>query len=316
VKGWLPVLLAVAAGAAAAQAYPARPVKLIVPFPPGGGNDFIARFVARRLAPALGQPVMVENKPGAGGTIGIEAGLKAAPDGYTLTLISSAYTITPHLYQLHYDPLADIAPIIQMSRGPLLAVVNPSVPANNVQELIALAKSKPGTLNFASSGQGSTIHLAAELFALRAGIRMNHIPYKGTNQALTDTIGGQVDLYFSSTAAAIPQIHAGKLRALAATSAERLAAEPTIPTLAESGLPGYEVILWHGLAGPKGLPRAVIDRINAEVSAVVKSTDAAEQLQTDGVMPMRSTPGELGVTLRREIELWRKVIQDAGIKLQ
>src|SRR4051794_2312595 len=180
VRRWLAVLLFLAS-AAAAQTYPARPVKIVVPFPPGGGNDFIARFVAQRLAPSLGQPVIVENKPGAGGTIGNEAGLKAPPDGYTLTLVSSAYTITPHLYKLHYDPLADIAPIIQMSRGPLLAVVNPSVPANNVQELIALAKSKPGTLNFASSGQGSTIHLAAELFALRAGIRMNHIPYKGTN---------------------------------------------------------------------------------------------------------------------------------------
>jgi tripartite-type tricarboxylate transporter receptor subunit TctC len=315
VTRWLAVLLLVAT-AAFAQPYPAKPVKIVVPFPPGGGNDFIARFVAQRLAPALGQQVIVENKPGAGGTIGIEAGLKAPPDGYTLTLISSAYTITPHLYKLHYDALADIAPIIQMSRGPLLAVVNPSVPAKNVQELVALAKAKPGSLNFASSGQGSTIHLAAELFALRAGIKMNHVPYKGTNQALTDTIGGQVDLYFSSTAAAIPHIRAGKLRVLAVTSAERLAAEPAIATLAESGLPGYEVILWHGLAGPKGLPRAIIDRINAEVGALIKSKDAAEQLQTDGVMPMRSTPEELQATLKKEIELWRKVIRDAGITLQ
>jgi tripartite-type tricarboxylate transporter receptor subunit TctC len=315
VKRWLALLL-LAATAALAQSYPAKPVKIVVPFPPGGGNDFIARFVAQRLAPALGQPVMVENKPGAGGTIGIEAGLKAPADGYTLTLISSGYTITPHLYKLHYDPLADIAPIIQMSRGPLVAVVNPAVPAKTVQELIALAKSKPGSINFASSGQGSTIHLAAELFALRAGIKLNHVPYKGTNQALTDTIGGQTDLYFSSTAAAIPQIHAGKLRALAVTSAERLAAEPAIPTMAQSGLPGYEVILWHGLAGPKGLPRAIVERINAEVGAVVQSKDAAEQLQTDGVMPMRSTPEELHATLRTEIELWRKVIHDAGITLQ
>ena len=314
-KRWLAVLLLVAT-AAFAQSYPAKPVKIVVPFPPGGGNDFIARFVAQRLAPALGQQVIVENKPGAGGTIGIEAGLKAPPDGYTLTLISSAYTITPHLYKLHYDPLGDISPIIQMSRGPLLAVVNPAVPARTVQEVIALAKAKPGALNFASSGQGSTIHLAAELFALRAGIKMNHIPYKGTNQALTDTIGGQVDLYFSSTAAAIPQVRAGKLRALAVTSSERLAAEPAIPTMAESGLLGYEVILWHGLAGPKGLPRPIVERINAEVSALVKLKETADQLQTDGVMPMRSTPEELHATLKKEIELWRKVIHDAGITLQ
>jgi tripartite-type tricarboxylate transporter receptor subunit TctC len=315
VKRWVALVFFIAT-TAVAQTYPAKPVKLVVPFPPGGGNDFIARFVAQRLAPALGQPVVVENKPGAGGTIGIEAGLKSPPDGYTLTLISSAYTITPHLYKLHYDPVGDLAPIIQMSRGPLLAVVNPAVPAKSAQELIALARAKPGTLNFASSGQGSTIHLAAELFALRAGIRMNHVPYKGTNQALTDTIGGQVELYFSSTAAAIPQIRAGKLRALAVTSAERLAAEPAIPTLAESGLPGYEVILWHGLAGPKGLPRATIERINAEVGALLQSKDAVEQLQTDGVMPMRSTPEELHATIRKEIDLWRKVIHEAGITLQ
>ena len=313
---WLALLLAAVWSAAAAQTYPAKPVKIVVPFPPGGGNDFIARFVAQRLTPALGQQVIVENKPGAGGTIGVEAGLKAPPDGYTLTLISSAYTITPHLYKLHFDPLADIAPIIQMSRGPLVAVVHPSVPAKSVHELIAVARAKPGTLNFASSGQGSTIHLAAELFAIRAGIKMNHVPYKGTSQALTDTIGGQVDLYFSSTAAAIPHIRSGKLRALGVTTAERMAAEPLIPTLAESGLPGYEVILWHGLAGPKGLPRAIVDRINAEVSALVKLKETADQLQTDGVAPMRSSPEELHATIRKEIETWRKVIHDAGITLQ
>jgi len=302
--------------AAFAQPYPSRPVKIVVPFPPGGGNDFIARFVAQRLTPALGQQVIVENKPGAGGIIGVEAGLKAPPDGYTLTLISSAYTITPHLYRLQFDPLADIAPIIQMSRGPLVAVVHPAVPARNARELIELARREPGRLNFASSGQGSTIHLAAELFAMRAGIKMNHIPYKGTSQALTDTIGGQVDLYFSSTAPAIPHIRSGKLRALGVTTAERIAAEPAIPTLAEAGLPGYEVILWHGLAGPKGLPRAIVDRINAEVSALVQLKETADQLQTDGVAPMRSTPEELQATIRKEIEMWRKVIHDAKITLQ
>ena len=204
---------------ALAQNYPAKPVRIIVPFAPGGGSDFIGRFIAQRLTDSFGKQVIVENKPGAGGVLGIEQGVKSAPDGYTLVLIASSYTVNPAIYKLSFDPVGDITPIIQLSQGPLLVVVRPSLPAKNLKELIALAKSKPGQINFASSGQGSVIHLATELFDTMAGFQMNHIPYKGTGPALTDTIGGQTDVFFSSTATAMPHVQAGKLRALAVTTA-------------------------------------------------------------------------------------------------
>lgn len=297
-----------------AQSYPARPVKIIVAFPPGGGNDFIARFIAQRLTTALGQQFIVENKPGAGGSIGFEAGVKSPPDGYTLTLISSSYTINPSLYKLRFDPIADITPIIQISQGPLLVVVHPALAVKNVRELIALAKAKPGQLNFASPGPGSTTHLATELFASMAGIRMTHVPYKGTGPALTDTLAGQTNVLFATASSALPHARAGKLRAIAVTTTKRLAAEPDIPTVAESGVEGYEVVLWHGLIGPKGLPRAVVDRVNSEIALVLKDKQSAEQLQTDGVSPAGGTPEQLLATIKREVEVWRKVVAEAGVK--
>jgi tripartite-type tricarboxylate transporter receptor subunit TctC len=299
-----------------AQPYPNKPVKIIVPFAPGGGNDFIARFIAQRLTTALGQPVVVENRPGGGGSIGVDAGLKLPADGYSLTLISSAYTVHPSLYKLKFDPINDITPIIQISQGPLVLVVNPALPAKNVQELIALAKSRPGKLNFASSGQGSTIHLAAELFASMAGVKMSHIPYKGTGPALADTISGQTDLYFSSAGSALPHVRSGRLRALGVTGTQRLAAEPDIAPIAESGLPGYEVILWHALAGPKGLPPAITERINLEVNKILKLKETAELLQSDGVSPAGGTPEQLQTRIAREIGVWRKVISEAGIRAE
>src|SRR3954471_20487345 len=226
-----------------AQTYPTKPVRIIVPFAPGGGSDFIGRFIAQRLTDSLGKQVIVENKPGAGGLLGVEQGVKAAPDGYTLILIASSYTVNPAIYKMNFDPVADITPIIQLSQGPLLVVTRPSLPVKSLKELIALAKSKPGQINFASSGQGSVIHLATELFDTMAGVKMNHIPYKGTGPALTDTIGGQTDVFFSSTATAMPQVQAGKLRALAVTTAKRIPALPDVPTVAESGVKGYDVIL-------------------------------------------------------------------------
>src|SRR5712691_368865 len=265
--------------AAIAQQYPTKPVRIIVPFAPGGGSDFIARFMAQRLTDALGRQMIVENKPGAGGVLGIEAGIKSPPDGYTLTLIASSYTVNPAIYKLNFDPLNDITPIIQMSQGPLLVVVRPSLPVKTVKELIALAKSKPGQINFASSGQGSVIHLATELFDSMAGIKMNHIPYKGTGPALTDTLGGQTDIFFSSTATAMPHVQAGKLRAIAVTTAKRIAALPNVPTVSESGVKGYDVVLWHGLIGPKGLPRPIVERISAEATKALKLKDTGEQLQ-------------------------------------
>jgi len=306
--------LAAVMAPAGAQKYPAKPVRIVVPFAPGGGSDFIARFTAQRLTEGLGAQVIVENKPGAGGMLGIEQGVKSPPDGYTLTLIASSYTVNPSIYKFSFDPVADITPIIQLSQGPLLVVVRPSLPAKSLQDLIALAKAKPGQVNFASSGQGSVIHMATELFQTTAGIKMNHIPYKGTGPALTDTIGGQTDVFFSSTATAVPHVQAGKLRALAVTSAKRIAALPNVPTVMESGVKGYEVILWHGLIGPKGLPRPIVERINAEATKTLKLKETAEQLQNDGVAPAGGTPEQFHEQIRKEIGVWRKVATDAGVK--
>jgi tripartite-type tricarboxylate transporter receptor subunit TctC len=310
------LVFAAAAVPALAQNYPAKPVRIIVPFAPGGGSDFIGRFIAQRLTDSLGKQVIVENKPGAGGVLGIEQGVKSAPDGYTLVLIASSYTVNPAIYKLGFDPVGDITPIIQLSQGPLLVVVRPSLPAKNLKELIALAKSKPGQINFASSGQGSVIHLATELFDTMAGVKMNHIPYKGTGPALTDTIGGQTDVFFSSTATAMPHVQAGKLRALAVTTAKRIPALPNVPTVAEAGVPGYDVVLWHGLIGPKGMPREIVARVNAEATKALKLKETAQQLQNDGVAPAGGTPEEFGATIKKEIGMWRKVVTDAGVKVE
>jgi len=299
-----------------AQQYPTKPVRIIVPFAPGGGSDFIARFMAQRLTETLGSQVIVENKPGAGGVLGIELGVKAPPDGYTLTLIASSYTVNPSVYKLNFDPVSDVTPIIQLSQGPLLVVVNPSVPVKTIKELIALAKSKPGEVTFASSGQGSVIHLATELFNTMAGTKMNHIPYKGTGPALTDTLAGQTNVFFSSTANAMPHVKAGKLRAVAVTTAKRIPALPEVPTVAESGVAGYDVVLWHGLIGPKNLPRAVVDRINGEVTKSLRLKETAEQLQNDGVAPAGGTPEQFAAQIKLEIGIWRKVAAAAGVKAE
>jgi tripartite-type tricarboxylate transporter receptor subunit TctC len=299
-----------------AQPYPSKPIRIVVPFAPGGGSDFIARFMAQKLSAGLGQQVIVENKPGAGGMLGIDAGVKSPPDGYTLTLIASSYTVNPSIYKFTFDPVSDITPIIQLSQGPLLIVVKPSLPVKTTKDLIALAKAKPGTVNFASSGQGSVIHMATELFDSMAGIKMNHIPYKGTGPALTDTIGGQTDVFFSSTATALPHVHSGKLRAIAVTTAKRIPALPDVPTVAESGVPGYDVVLWHGLIGPKGLPRPIVERISAEASKALKLKETGEQLQNDGVAPAGGTPEQFAAQIKKEIGVWRKVAAAAGVKAE
>jgi tripartite-type tricarboxylate transporter receptor subunit TctC len=299
-----------------AQQYPVKPVKIIVAFPPGGGNDFIARFIAQRLSASLGQQFIVENRAGAGGTIGVEMGIKAAPDGYTLTLISNSYTVNPSLYKIRFDPVAGITPIIQISQGPYLIVVHPSLPVRNINQLLEIARTRPEQINFASSGQGSVAHLATELFASMAGFKLNHVPYRGTGPALTDTIAGQTNAMFGSVATTLPYVRAGRLRALAVTTPRRLAAEPDIPTVTESALPGYEAILWHGLIGPKGLPSAIVDRVNAEVTTILKLKETADQLQNDGVSPAGGSPEEFRAAIRKEIALWRKVVQQAGVKAE
>jgi tripartite-type tricarboxylate transporter receptor subunit TctC len=312
----LSVLLAIAAPVSQAQPYPSKPVRIIVPFAPGGGSDFIARFMAQRLTAGLGTQVIVENKPGAGGVIGIEQGIRSPADGYTLVLIASSYTVNPSVYKLNFDPVADITPIVQMSQGPLLVVVHPSVPVKTAKDLIAMAKAKPGELNFATPGQGSVIHMATEYFDNMAKIKMNHVPYKGTGPALTDTVAGQTQVLFSSTATALPHVKSGRLKAIGVTTAKRIPALPDVPTVMESGLPGYEVVLWHGLIGPKGLPKDVVARISAEVNKALKLKETAEQLQSDGVSPAGGTPDQFGTQIRKEIEVWRKVAADAGVKAE
>jgi len=299
-----------------AQDYPTKPIRVIVPFAPGGGSDFIARFMAQRLSGLLGKPFVIENKPGAGGNLGTEQGVRAAADGYTLTLIASSYTVNPAIHKLNFDPVTEVTPIIQLSRGPLLVLVNPSLGASTLQDLIAMAKKKPGEIMYASSGQGSIIHAATELFNLKAGIKMIHVPYRGTGPALTDTLAGQTQVFFSSAATALPHVQSGTLKALAVTTAKRLPALPNVPTVAEAGLPGYEVDLWHGLIAPKGLPRTIVDKINKAANESLTLKDTAEKLATDGVAPAGGTPEQFMATIRKEIDLWKKLAADGVIKAE
>jgi tripartite-type tricarboxylate transporter receptor subunit TctC len=322
VRSWLRRLAAVtflalaAAPAAHADAYPNRPIKLIVTFVPGGGADVIGRYIAQGLTKALGQQVIVENKPGAGGLIGIDSGLAAPADGYTFTLISSSYTVNPSLYKLKFDPVAGITPIVQVSRGPMLVVVNPALPVKSLADLVQLAKSKPDSLNFASSGQGSILHLAAEMFNASAGIKMTHVPYKGGGAALTDLVGNQVDVYFGATASALPHVKANRLRALAVTTPDRIAALPDVPTIAESGYPGYDATLWYGLIGPKGLPPAIVERINREVNKVLADEATPVKLAIDGAVPAGGSPQKFKAIIEKEIGVWNKIVTKLGVKLE
>lgn len=305
------------AGVARAQSWPLRPIRLIVPFATGGGSDFIGRFMAQRLGQSLGQPVVVENRPGAGSTLGIEMVVKSPADGHTFGLIASSYTVTPSLYKLRFDPVADITPVIQFSQGPMLVVVPKSLPVSSFADLLALARAKPGTLNYASAGQGSITHLACALFADMAGVQMTHIPYKGTGPALTDTISGQTQLFFSSTATALPHVQSGALRALAVTTRERLSTLAAVPTIAESGLPAYDVPLWHGMIGPAGIEPAIIARLVAESRRTLSLRETAEQLAQDGVAPApEGSPEQFRQRIRTEIEQWRGVISRAGVRLE
>ena len=303
------------AGGAIAQTYPSKPIRVIVGAAPGGGTDFVARLMANKLTEALGQQVIVENRAGAGSSLGYEAGVRAPPDGYTLIMISPSYVINPSLYPLKFDAVNDYTPIIPVARGPYIVVVHPSLPAKNVRELIALAKARPGQIVYGSSGQGAIVHLTTELFLYMAGVQMTHVPYKGGGPAMTDLIAGQIQLVFATSQVGFPQAKAGRLRALAVTTPERIAAEPQLPTVTESGLPGYEVTNWHALIGPKAIPRAIVERLNAEMTKILGQKDMAERLQGDGVSPAGGTPEQLFAQIRKEIEQWRQVVTRAGIKI-
>ena len=308
-------VFAVSATPALAQQYPVKPVRIVIPFAPGGGTDFIARIMAQKLTESWGQQVIPDNRPGAGGTVGAELGAKAPPDGYTLTMLAGSYGVNPALYKLNFDPVNDIQPVIQIAKGPILVVVHPSMPVKTIKDLIALAKARPGQINYASSGQGSILHMATEHFSSMAGVRMNHIPYKGTGPAITDTVAGQTTLLFGSIATTLPQVKNGRLRAVAVTTMQRLAAQPEIPTVHESGLPNYDVTNWHGLMAPRGTPRPIVDKINADVTRIISQKDMEEKLMSDGVSPSGGSPELFSQILAKEIALWKKVAAQAKVKV-
>ena len=300
---------------AVAQQYPAKPVRIVVPFAPGGGSDFTARLMATKLSERLGQSFIVENRPGAGGNTGAETVVRSAPDGYTLLLISASYTVNPSVYKMTFDSINDITPIIRLSGGPYVVAVHPSVPANTLAELVALARKEPGKLAFGSSGSGSVMHVSTEYFLDSAGIKVLHIPYKGTGPALQDTLGGQIQLIFGAVPTTLPHVKAGKLRALAVTTQKRIGAAPEIPTIAESGYPDYEVINWHGLVAPKGLSADIVDRLNREINTQLRSEDFKKVLANDGLEPVGGTPAEFAEVLKKEAARWAKVVKQARIKI-
>jgi tripartite-type tricarboxylate transporter receptor subunit TctC len=308
-------VLALAAGVVQSQQYPTKPVRIIAPFAPGGGTDFIARLIAQKLTERLGQQVIVENKPGAGGNLGAEFAVKSAPDGYTLLLVAGSYTVNPSLYKLSFDPVNDITPIIQLSQGPFVVAVHPSVPANNLKELIELARRQPDKLSYASAGSGSITHLASELFLDMAKIKIVHIPYKGTGPALNDTIAGSTQLIFGSVSTTLQFIKSGRLRGLAVTTPKRIPALPDLPTVAEAAVPGYQVVLWHGLVAPKGVPPPIVDRLNREANEVLKAKEMEDLLATDGVAPAGGTSEQFRAVIKADIERWRGVVKQANIKV-
>ena len=313
------ILVAVAligcASTAGAQPYPAKAIRLVVAVAPGGGTDFVARLMGNKLGEALSQQVIVENRPGAGSTIGFEFGMKAAPDGYTLTMISPSYAINPSLYPIKFDAATDYTPVILVARGPYVLVVHPSLPAHTTRELVALAKARPGQITYGSSGQGAVVHLTTELFLYKAGVQMTHVPYKGGGPAMTDLIAGQIQVVFATSQVGLPQVKAGRLRALAVSTPERIPAEPQLPTIAESGVPGYEVTNWHGLIGPKGMPRPVVERLHDEMAKILKLKEMETRLQADGMWPAGGPTERLSEQISKEIEQWRQVVVRAGVKI-
>jgi len=309
------VLAALAAGTSFSQNYPTKPVRIIAPFAPGGGTDFIARLLAQKLTERLGQQVIVENKPGAGGNLGAEFAVKSPPDGYTLLLIAGSYTVNPSLYKLSFDPVNDISPIVQLSQGPFVVAVHPSVQAKTLPELIDYARKEPDKFSYASAGSGSITHLASELFLEMAKIRMVHVPYKGTGPALNDTIAGNTQVIFGSVATTLQFIKSGRLRGLAVTTAQRIAAAPELPTVAEAGVPGYQVVLWHGLVAPKGIPAPIVQRLNQAANDALKGKDVADVLASDGVTPAGGSPDQFREVIRNDIARWSDVVKKANIKI-
>jgi tripartite-type tricarboxylate transporter receptor subunit TctC len=300
-----------------AQAYPARSVKIIVPFGAGGSADVYARIVGAKLSDALGQPFVVENRPGGGAVVGSDAVAKSAPDGYTLLMMSNTHTVNETLIpKKSYDLMKDLAPITGVNSQDLMLAVNPAVPANNLKEFIALAKSKPGKLNYASSGPGTPYHLAGELFKSMAGVDIVHVPHKGSDQARAALLGNQVDMMFDAISTIVAQVRAGKLRALATTGKTRSAVTPDVPTVAEAGVPGYEATIWLGLMAPAGTPRPVIEKLNTEIVKVLNSPDIRKNWSEQGAVPIPMSPEQFDKFLREDIAKWAAVVKATGMKVE
>jgi len=305
------------APALAQNAYPAKPIRIISIFAPGGGNDVICRLVAQQLTERLKQQVIVENRVGANGIVGSEAAARSAPDGYTFTLIPSGHTVNASMYKkLPFDSIRDFTPITLVGSGPLVLAVHPSLPAKNVKGLIALAKARPGQLTYVSSGVGASGHLAGALFDSMTGTQMVHVPYKGMSLAVSDLMGGQVSMTFGTSLSVIPHVRTGRLRALATTGAQRSPALPDLPTIAESGLPGYEASLWYGFVGPARMPPEIVQRLNTEIAAILAQPDTREKLASQGVDARSTTPDEFARILTADVARWAKVVQKLGLQAE
>ena len=309
-------LLPLAAGNAAAQAFPSKPIRIIVPFPAGGTADILARILAEKMAPSLGQPVVVENRAGAAGGIGAALAAKSPADGYTLFLgTTGTQTINPVINpKLEYDPLKDFAPVSNFAASPFVLVTHPSFPAKTLPELISAAKQRPKQLQYATFGTGSSAHMTGEMFASRAGVQLVHVPYKGAPQAITDVIAGHVHMTFSLLPTVLPHIKAGSVRAVAVAAPQRDASLPEVPTFIEAGLDNFVSDSWYGLLAPAGTPQAVIARLNAEVHKVLAMPEVKQRLEKDGAVPVAGTPEQFAEQIRRELGVWQKVARDANLK--
>jgi tripartite-type tricarboxylate transporter receptor subunit TctC len=297
------------------DAWPAKPIRFILPFPPGGGTDILGRLIAERMSASLGQPVVTENRGGAGGNLGAEAAARSAPDGYTIVLVAPSLCISPSLYsKLAYDPVKDFVPVSLVATVPNVMVTNPEVPASTLAEFIRLAKSRPGEMNFGSGGTGTSNHLAGELFNIIAGVKLVHVPYKGVNLAMNDVLSGRIQLVVIGIPATVPYIKSGRLRALALVAPRRSPVLPDVPTVAEAGLPSFEVTTWYGILSPAGTPKPVVSRLNGTLARIMHSPELKEKLEALATDPVTSTPEEFADLIRREIAKWAEVVREAGLK--